>query len=293
MPEAAADDGEAAGLRDANPEQAELRVGASDDDRRPLAQSRLRSGLGGDCTDHRPRLDDLGKHGPVKAADLEHAIRPVAVGELEHARARTERRIRHEDARKPAEDPVSEHPDVGDRGEDVGLVAGDPDEARRGRDGDPVARVIVDLLRGAAAHKLAGLLAGARVDIRARPDLVPPRVVENHSLAHARRADGLDALADQLPVVLRHKDLRARHSGQLRMRVLPLADRHLRPVRCEQHGARTAGAGVDREQQLVAHAATADRLTTLTSGSPAAKRRISSAIISAPCSSVSCVAPPR
>src|SRR5581483_9781270 len=77
------------------------------------------------------------------------------------------------------------------------------------------------------------------------------------------------------------------------MGVLPLADRHLRSVGTEENGAATARAGVDGEQQLFAHViGTSGRLVTLTSSSPAAKRPISSAIISAPCIRVSRVAPP-
>ena len=63
-------------------------------------------------------------------------------------------------------------------------------------------------------------------------------------------------------------------------------------MRVEHDGPAGAGAGVDREQELVAHVPTASRLMTLTSGAPAARRSISAATISAPCNSVSCVAPP-
>src|SRR5947199_311973 len=83
------------------------------------------------------------------------------------------------------------------------------------------ASVVVDLLGGAASDQLCRLLARARVDVRAGPDLTSVRVVEDHSFAHARRADGgnvVDAApdgvqrlthagADQLPVAVRVEHL--------------------------------------------------------------------------------------
>src|SRR2546427_5695515 len=166
--------------------------------------------------------------------------------------------------------------------------------------------MLVDLLRRTRLDKLDRLLPGARVDVRARPDLAPTRVVENHPLAHRRCrdcGDGVgagsgclerlaDACADERPVALRVEDLRARNAQLLGVRVLALADCDLVSLQVEEHGTAGAGSCVDREQQLVAQASTAWRLITLRSGSPAANRLISSATIVAPRSSVSCVAPP-
>ena len=82
----------------------------------------------------------------VEAADLDHLVRPGARGEVEHPRARAERRVGDELAREPREDPVAEHADVRGGGEHLGLVRGDPQEAGGRGDRDPVAGAPVDPL---------------------------------------------------------------------------------------------------------------------------------------------------
>src|SRR5581483_4010071 len=123
---------------------------------------------------------------------------------------------------------------------------------------------------------------------------------------HARRAHGSHrgrirlrvphhlphAFDDQRPVAFGVEDLRARNARELRVRPLPLRDADLPAVDREEDGAAAAGAGVEREQEVVAHTFTAARLTTLTSRSPASNRSISAATIVTPRSSVSWVAPP-
>ena len=73
------------GLRDADAEQAELGVGAADDDRAsPRGGRSAAAAAPVTVADDGARLDDVGEDGAVEPADLEHALRPVAL-----ARART------------------------------------------------------------------------------------------------------------------------------------------------------------------------------------------------------------
>ena len=96
----------------------------------------------------------------------------VRAREVEQVRARARRRVGHEPAGQPVQDPVAEHPDVGDRAR---TTSGSCSRIQRKRAGevidDPVAAALEDPPRVAAADELGGLGAGARVDVRAGPDL--------------------------------------------------------------------------------------------------------------------------
>jgi len=61
--------------------------------------------------------------------ELDHPRRPGAVRQVEHPRARAERRIGGELAAEARQDPVGEHADVCDRRERVRLVLREPEEA--------------------------------------------------------------------------------------------------------------------------------------------------------------------
>ena len=122
LPEAAADDGEAAGLVLPMPSSPSC-VSAPPTttgvpSRKPVSAAASR----GDVTDDRSRLDDLREDGAIETADLEHTIGPVALGKVEHPGARAERGVGHENTGELREDPVAEHADVRDRGEHVRLV---------------------------------------------------------------------------------------------------------------------------------------------------------------------------
>ncbi len=267
LPERAAHHGEAPGLRDADAQQRELRVGAARHHRGPFAQACVRGRRGGDRAHHLAAAGHAREDRAIQPADLEDAIRPVAVGQLEHAGARTQRAVRDELAAQPREDPVAEHADVGDRGEHVRLVAGDPAEARRRGDRHPVARAAVDLARRAGLDQLGDLSPGPSVGVRARPQFVAGRVVEHHALAHAGRADRLDrgrrrarggervtdAGADEVPVPGGVERLRAWDAVDLGVGVLALAAARGRTVRREQQRPAAPRAGVDGQQELVAH----------------------------------------
>jgi hypothetical protein len=107
-------DREATRVDDADADEPELGVGAGGHDRCPLGEPGRRRRLGGDGADRRSRLDDLRKHPALEPDEIDHVLGPVAVAELEHARARAERRIGDKDAAQPRQDPVAEHPHVGD-----------------------------------------------------------------------------------------------------------------------------------------------------------------------------------
>src|SRR5437899_12287033 len=123
----------------------------------------------------------------------------------------------------------------------------------------------------------------------------------DHSLAHAGGAQSPDgggvapglrkhlphAFGDEGPVRLRVEHLRAGHARNLGVRPLALGHRHLPAVDPEQDGAAAAGASVEREEQLSAHALTTARLTTARRDSPAANRLTSSATMVTPRSRVS------
>ena len=223
LPEAAADEGQPVGPDDPDPDQAELGVGSADDDRGPGRQS----GLVRRAARQRPhdgaRLEDLRDDRRVEPDELEQRRRPCPGLQVEQVGARAGGRVGHEPAGQPVEHPVAEHADVGDRPEHLGLVLADPQEAGRRGDGDPVAGRLEDPPRCAASDEGGRLVRGARVDVRAGPDLATARVVQDHPLAHARAADRrdvgrgrtralerlADALADQAPVALGLEHLRA------------------------------------------------------------------------------------
>ena len=160
------------------------------------------------------------------------------VAEVEHARARSRRRIGDEAAGQSVQDPVAEHRHVGCLVHDAGLVGLQPQQPWRRRDRHPVAGELVDPLRVPAGDQALRLGGRSRVGVRARPELASVVAVQHDSLAHAGRADRGDRLridaravhhvanarADQLPVPRGVELLRPGMFGQWSMRPLALGD---------------------------------------------------------------------
>ena len=241
------------GLGDADPEQPELRVRAADDDRRAVREPGLpprprrsprRSTV--------PRSTTVGND--VRSSPTRSRARgPTSrAGEVEHPRARAERRVGDELAGEPGQDPVAEHPDVRDRREDVGLVPRDPEEAGGRGDRDPVARAS-RRSPGRAPLSISSVASSpARESTFGQAQISrPARVVEHHSLAHARRADRGDRARPLRPPRRAPRGCTRRSApscasvsktcepgtpGASAMAVLALADRHLVAVRVEEDG---------------------------------------------------------
>src|SRR5215813_1160315 len=116
-------------------------------------------------------------------------------------------------------------------------MPGQPAQPGRRGDGNPVAALGVDLLRGALGDEVDGFLPGPGVHVRARPDLAVGAVVEHDTLAHAGRRYGadvsagrgglaervLDAGGDELPVGVDVEVLAAGSTWRLAMGPLPEA----------------------------------------------------------------------
>ncbi len=232
------------------------------------------------------------------------------MGQFEHAAARTGRRIGYELAAQPGQDPVAEHADVGDRREDLGLVAGNPAETRGRGDRHPVATLrsrwcgaCTALDRAPPPRRRPASRRWGRPRSRCptrRTAPCPRACWCELTAATARRrcrrsAQRLaDALADQLPVARRVEHLGAGGAGQRGMRPLPLADRELVSLGIEQHGPAAAGARVDGQQIARRSSASAPAVDHVAQARlPAAKR---SDLVHqhrrAPWASVSWVAPP-
>ena len=148
-----------------------------DHDGRPRAEVRsARPRAAVTAADHRARIDDRWEH----RRDRARRARAHASDQLRSASSNmpelepSDGSVTNSPERL-GEDPVAEHPDVRDRIEDLGLVAGDPQEPRRRRDRHPVAGALVDVLRRARLDQLSRLDAGATVDVGARPDLAASR----------------------------------------------------------------------------------------------------------------------
>ena len=182
------------GLDDADPDQAELRVGAA---RRRPACRRARPVSSAARPRHRPddRARARGPRGrsPVEADQVERAPATTS-GSARSNRfgARARRRVGDEPPGQPVEDPVAEHADVGDRARTSRARASRIQQEPGGR-GDR-----------RPSRRRSRRSAGRRRSGRARRPASPARestfgqaqisrpagVVQDHALAHARAAHG-------------------------------------------------------------------------------------------------------
>ena len=122
LPEGAAHGGEAQPGGEPGRQQGELRVAAADDDRRAWPQPGRRRGLRSDDADDRASLVD--RRQDVRQRQLGGGLgRPVASGEVEQVRRRTERGVGAEDAAEPEDHPVAEHREMPGALQDLRLVA--------------------------------------------------------------------------------------------------------------------------------------------------------------------------
>ena len=90
LPEAAAHDREPPGAGEPYAQQAKLCIGPTDDHRGPLGQARFYRRLRRYAPDDGAWFDDGRENLALQAANIEYAVRPVALSEVEHPRARAQ-----------------------------------------------------------------------------------------------------------------------------------------------------------------------------------------------------------
>ena len=295
LPERAADDrvsGPAARCRCRR--SAELRVGAAGDDRRARRGGRSRrppSAVTSPITvpGSTHRREDRARRARRCSRISSDQSR---CGELEHARARAERRVGRELAGQPGQRASRR---ACRRGRSRSNTSGRwrAIQRKRGRRGDrhPVAGAAVDLLGGARLRR-ARRPPRPRASRRwGRPRSRWPRaVVEHHALAHAGGRDRADRAARPRPASIASRDAGSQTSCQLRGRVEHLRAGHagLGPawtysrwpiatwcaVGVEQHRPQQPVPASIASSSVVS-CRSAARLATFSSGSPAANRSIS------------------
>ena len=267
LPERAPDHCEVAFPDNSNSNQAELRIGAADHDRRAGLESGVRGCALTHMTGDSARLQDRREQLALHVADFDDLRRPGTGGEIEHPGTRADGRVGEELARQPVCDPVGEHVDVGGVAKHGRLVTFDPAQPGGCGDRHPVAALAVNLLGEPALHQLGGLRAGSRVDVGAGPDLTSSLVVEHHAFAHARCADRTDraridawrlqhrtdAFRDEPPVGGGVEDLRAWNPFHCSMAPFPLGHRHLPATRLKHDRPAAPSARIERQQQGLAH----------------------------------------